>query len=62
MEQVPKRTLKVCYGFYSCSNRKHPLINLGGHYLSQFGFNVGDFVEVTLENGQIVIQKVTTVN
>jgi hypothetical protein len=60
MEQteIPKRRLKVCYGYHSCSNRKHPIINLGGHYLRQFGFDVGDMVELTLVKGQIVIQKV----
>ena len=55
----PKRKLKVCYGYHGCSNRPHPLINLGGHYLKQFDFNAGDFVELILEKGQIVIRKVT---
>jgi hypothetical protein len=53
-----KRQLKVCYGYNSGSNKPHPLINLGGHYLKKFGFNVGDFVELTIEKGQIVIKKV----
>ena len=55
-----KRKLKVCYGFHYQSNKKHPLINLAGHYLSQFDFHVGDFVEVTIDRGQIVIRKVST--
>jgi hypothetical protein len=54
----PKRTLKVCYGFHWKSNKKHPVINLGGHYLAQFDFKVGDMVEVSIEKGQIVISKV----
>lgn len=52
-----KRILKVCYGYHRCSNRKHPVINLGGFYLSQMDFKVGDIVEVVIEKGQIVIKK-----
>lgn len=52
-----KRKLKVCYGYHGCSNRQHPVINLGGHYLKEFGFHVGDFVELTIEKEQIVIRK-----
>jgi hypothetical protein len=53
-----KRTLKITYGYHGCSNRMHPQINVGGFYLTQFGFKVGDFVELSLENGQIVIKKI----
>jgi hypothetical protein len=55
---LSKRTLKVTYGYHGCSNRKHPQIHLGGFYLTEFGFKVGDFVELSLVNGQIVITKV----
>jgi hypothetical protein len=58
----PKRTLKVCYGFHWKSNKKHPVINLGGHYLAQFDFKIGDFVEMTIENGQITIRKASQVS
>lgn len=50
-----KRILKVCYGHYSYSSKRHPVINLGGKYLTMFDFKIGDFVEITLNKGCITI-------
>jgi hypothetical protein len=51
------RKLKVCYSIYQYSTKPHPLINVAGHYLSKFDFKVGDFVEMTIGKGKIVIKK-----
>ncbi len=56
-KHVSKRKLKVCYAFRSKAKRKHPKINLGGHYLSKFGFDIGDYVELIIEKDTIVITK-----
>lgn len=49
--------LKVYYG-YTGSNVKRPYIRLCGKYLTGKDFAVGDTIEVLLESGKIVIQKV----
>jgi hypothetical protein len=51
------RKLKVCYAYDRRSRKKHPLINLGGHYLAKYGFNIGDFVELILEKDLLTIKK-----
>ena len=57
-----KRKLKVYRGHYQLGFRRifkpHPVIRIGGHYLTQLGFQVGDMIEVSTEKGRIVITKV----
>lgn len=36
-----------------------PGINLKGKYLSEYGFDLGDMVNVSISNNQIVIKKIT---
>lgn len=50
------RKLKICYAIYPRTRKKYPVINLGGKYLSSYGFNIGDFVELSLEQGYITIK------
>jgi len=50
------RRLKVYYGHHG-NYTQHPVIRLGGKYLSLQDFKIGDKVEVTLEPGRIVITK-----
>jgi hypothetical protein len=51
------RRLKVYYGHHSNSNKPHPYIRLAGKYLTLFDFKIGDSVEVTMNEGSIVISK-----
>ncbi|MBS1594114.1 MAG: SymE family type I addiction module toxin [Bacteroidetes bacterium] len=57
--KVSDRKLKVCYAIYPKARQKHPFLRLRGHYLAEAGFNVGDFVELKLEEGKITIQKIS---
>ena len=56
-----RRHLKVYRGFYQVGYRKHlkphPIIRLGGNYLENLGFQVGDSIEVRTEQERIVITK-----
>ena len=62
MSRNRKRILKVYYGHHSNSYKQHPVIRLGGFYLSSVDFKIGDAVEVTLEHNQIVIKKIEPKN
>jgi len=55
-----KRTRKqrVYYGYHGRSTKRIPVIRLGGQYLSDFEFDIGDTIEITPEAGRIVITKV----
>ena len=35
-----------------------PGLNIQGKYLADFGFNCGDSVNLTIENGKILIEKI----
>ncbi len=55
-----KRKLKVYRGFQKrvgYSFKEHPIIRLSGIYLSDFDFEIGDKIEVEVENGKISITK-----
>jgi hypothetical protein len=57
-----KRVLRVYRGHH-CSSRHHlykphPVIRLGGVYLSALDFQIGDRIEVAVRRGEIVITKV----
>jgi hypothetical protein len=51
------RRLKVYYGHHA-NYPRHPVIRLGGNYLTLQDFKIGDLVEVTLEAGRILITKI----
>ena len=56
----PRRTVQKVYrGFQrrGYSFKEHPFIRLGGIYLSDFDFEIGDTIEVTIEPGKISINK-----
>ena len=61
-----KRQLKVYRGHHQLRYRHtfkaHPVIRLGGLYLSQLDFQIGDAIEVTTEQGRIIITKVKPEN
>lgn len=52
-----KKQLKVYYG-YTGSDTPRPFIRLCGAYLKAWGFQIGDKVELSLENEKITITKV----
>ena len=49
-----KRSIKV-YGQSGYKYRETPTIMLKGMWLKEAGFDVGDYISVTCENGKIVI-------
>ena len=59
-----KRVLKVYRGHYCSGMRNvykpHPVIRLGGVYLSALDFQIGDVIEVKVKRGEIVITKVNS--
>ncbi|MCI0562702.1 MAG: type I toxin-antitoxin system SymE family toxin [Nitrososphaera sp.] len=56
-----KRVRKVYYGHYDREyGPPHPVIRLGGRYLEEYGFKVGDQINVQFDKGCIVIIKVSS--
>ena len=53
-----KRSIKV-YGQSGYKYREIPTIMLKGMWLKKAGFDVGDYISVTCEDGKIVIAKDT---
>ena len=61
LSAIPKkvRRLKVHYANYDFERLPpHPVIRFGGNYLEEFGFKIGDRIDVRLDNGSITITKV----
>jgi len=52
------RSLKVQYGEYNGSRRRHPVLRLAGFWLKGFGLAIGDTVEITGGDGVLNIRKV----
>jgi hypothetical protein len=53
------RRCKVHYLHYDFEKLPpHPVIRFGGKYLAEFGFNIGDRIDVSLDQGVITITKV----
>ena len=53
------RRLKVHFANYDFERLPpHPVIRFGGKYLAKFGFNIGDRIDVRLDQGLITITKV----
>ena len=48
------RSMKV-YGMSGYKYRATPTIQLKGEWLKEIGFDIGDFVSVSCENGRLVI-------
>jgi hypothetical protein len=59
-----KRVLKVYRGHHCCGRhhlyKPHPVIRLGGIYLSALDFQIGDVIEVKVKRGEIIITKVNS--
>ena len=52
-----RKTRKVYYLFQG--KRFVPLIKISGKYLSRFGLEIGDKLEITFSQGEILIHKLT---
>ena len=54
-----RRIRKVYYGHYDSEiSSPYPVIRIGGKYLKDYGFNIGDQIQLDLEPGCITITKV----
>jgi len=51
-----KRSIKV-YGQSGYKYRETPAILLKGQWLKEAGFEIGDYISVTLENGKLIIAR-----
>ena len=51
------RHLKVCYSRSSGSNSLLPVLNLSGNWLQEAGFEIGDYVILTVSEDMIMICK-----
>ena len=49
------RSVKV-YGMSGYKYRETPTIMLKGNWLRDLGFNIGDYISVTCEDGKLVIE------
>ena len=49
-----KRSIKV-YGQSGCKYQETPTIMLKGMWLKELGFDIGDYISVTCEDGRLVI-------
>lgn len=56
LKHMEKKQLTIYY-HYTQSNKEVPLIRLQGQWLREFGFNIGEKIEVTLEENKLVINK-----
>ena len=52
------KTLKV----YCSTGKPSPKINLQGKWLSNLGFDIGNYIEVTLEDNKLIITKIDNPN
>lgn len=50
-----KRRLRICRNTHYYDDRV-PEVRLGGKWLAEQGFNVGDYIDLILEGEQIVIR------
>ena len=48
------RNMKV-YGMSGYRYRSTPTIQLKGEWLKEIGFDIGDYISITCENGRLVI-------
>ena len=64
--QLRRRKLrKIYYGHYDYergTNAFYPVIRIGGKYLAEYGFSIGDAIEVEIQHGRITITKTTREN
>jgi len=53
-----ERTRKIYYGYYSTRDLSpHPVIRLEGKYLENFGFMIGECINVKIEPHKIIITR-----
>ena len=60
-DAMPKRRLKISYGYHGNSFKKRPFIRLCGDYLSKMDFKIGDTVDITIHKKCITIIKIQNV-
>ncbi len=58
MKDKKNRTLKV-YGQSGYHYKDTPTIVLKGQWLSATGFDIGDKIQVEVENGRLLLQNIT---
>ncbi|MCH8903556.1 MAG: hypothetical protein IIA45_06555 [Bacteroidetes bacterium] len=54
------RVRVVSYRHYDSNTSPHPFIRIGGKYLENFGFDIGDLIVMEIEPDRIAITKVTS--
>ena len=53
------RRLKIHFAYYDFERLPpHPVIRFGGNYLEEFGFRIGDQIDMCLDQGVITITKI----
>lgn len=52
---MKERLLTVC-GQYNSSDRKVPVLILKGQWLEEAGFQIGDRVEISLDDGKLFME------
>ena len=57
-ESKDPRVRVVSSRHYSSDTSPHPYIRIGGKYLEEYGFKIGDRLKVCLSSGQIILTKV----
>jgi hypothetical protein len=57
-DAMPKRRLKISYGYHGNSFKKRPFIRLCGDYLSKMDFKIGDRIEISMQQDCILISKI----
>lgn len=61
MKDKKKRTLKV-YGQSGYNYKDTPTIVLKGQWLSAIGFDIGDQIQVDVEDGRLLVQNISKRN
>lgn len=61
MKDKKNRTLKV-YGQSGYHYKDTPTIILKGQWLSATGFDIGDQIQVDVENGRLLVQNISKKN
>ncbi len=57
---VMKKLRKIQYGHYEDkAGKPHPVIRIAGKYLEKFGFRIGDAITVEIEDGRIMVRRLS---
>lgn len=55
-----RKLRKIQYGYYEGKAAKpHPVIRIAGKYLERFGFRIGDAITVEIEDGRIMVRRLS---